>query len=123
MKYCVFYDGSCPSCTRAAALLSRLDWFHRLELTNLHRAGVLEAAGIERDKALQRIQVQNSRGAVFEGMRALLQISAKLPSLWLLVPFFWFSIKARFGDWLYDWIAARRLLFPTPESCDWQVRQ
>ncbi len=121
MKLRVYFDGSCPFCTRAAAIMSRLDWLHQFDFINLHLPGVLEAAGIERTKALQRIQVENQSGVVFEGMRAILQISSRIPPLWVLVPVFWLSIQVSLGDRLYDWIADRRLLFPLPGNCDWKI--
>lgn len=114
----MFYDGSCPFCTRSANLLQRLDWFQKFRFLDLHTHAVLDQAGIDVERALQRLQVKSNRGNVFEGMQAILFISARTPLLWPLFPFFWFVLKLGWGDRIYDWIAARRTLFPLPGRCD-----
>lgn len=122
MQYSIYYDGDCPFCSRAARLLNSLDWLKRLELIDLHSPGVLARAGINPQRAMRRIQMKNANGEIREGMQAVVEIAGHVPLLWLLLPLLWLASLLGLGDQLYDWIAARRILFPTPGYCEWQNR-
>ncbi|PKO17726.1 MAG: DUF393 domain-containing protein [Chloroflexi bacterium HGW-Chloroflexi-10] len=117
MHVTLFYDGSCPFCTASAAALERMDWLRRLECVNLLTPGVLEAAGIGFEAAMTRIQVRSADGRVTEGIDGVLAIARQVPLLWLGVPLIWLVIRLGWGQRLYDWIAARRLLIPLPGVC------
>lgn len=123
MKYSIFFDGSCPFCTRTASQIEQLDWRNQLTLINLHDTKVLAKAGIDKQAALRRIQVSNADGEIYEGFHAILRISTQIPAFWLFVPILWASFRLGLGDKLYDWIAARRLLFPTPGGCGCQIKE
>jgi predicted DCC family thiol-disulfide oxidoreductase YuxK len=117
MLISIYYDGCCPICSASARILEDFDWFHKLRLINLHLPSVLEKAGIPKDKALERIHIQINELTIFEGIDALFRISLAVPAFWLFIPIIWMSKKTGLGNMLYDWVAKRRFLFPTPGYC------
>ncbi len=117
MKILVFYDDTCPFCTRSARMIKQFDWFNQLEVINMYTPGIMESYAIDPQKAMQRIQVRTKAGAIQEGMAGITYISRFLPLLWMFVPFMALSLWIGLGEKLYDWIAKHRLLFPIPGYC------
>lgn len=119
MELNVLFDGTCPFCTASAKRIKQLDWLGRISIQDFHHAGILDHYGIPYEIANRRIQVIDASGKVSEGIDAILEISKRIPLLWILLPFVWISIQLKLGQKVYDWIAKNRFLFPVPGVCKW----
>ncbi len=113
-KLFVFYDGWCPLCRKSAIRLQKLDWLNLLELTSLRDKEIVDQFSIPENELTKRIQSTiYGKGVRYEGIYTLLQISLRIPILWLTSPFIALSIIFGVGQSLYDWIAKRRTILPT----------
>jgi len=82
----VFYDGSCPLCSREIALYQRQRGAETICWLNVADQDLNEGLpeGISRDQLMQRFHVQSANGNVQTGGDAFLQLWASLPNFRLL---------------------------------------
>jgi len=118
VKLYVFYDGWCPLCQKSAKRIERLNWLGLVQFISLRDKERLSAFGLEESNLTNRIQskVLNSNRQ-YEGIHTLVQISLRIPLLWIIVPFLYLSILFGVGQRLYDWIASKRKVIPIGQ-CD-----
>lgn len=105
----VYFDGSCPICSREVALYRRLDRRGRIRWHDASRdAGDLAADGVTRADALARLHVRDDDGRLVTGARGFVAIWERLPA------FAWLAAIARRPAVLarlergYAWLAPRR---------------
>ena len=86
----VFYDGSCPLCSREIALYQRQRGAETICWLNVADQTLSEGLpeGISRDQLMQRFHVQDANGKVQTGGDAFLQLWASLPNFRLLARLF-----------------------------------
>mgnify|MGYP001224821735 FL=1 len=89
-KLTVFYDGSCPLCSREVALYQRQRGAETICWLNVADQTLSEGLpeGISRDQLMQRFHVQDANGKVQTGGDAFLQLWASLPNFRLLARLF-----------------------------------
>lgn len=76
----VYFDGMCPLCRREIAHYRRLDRAGALRLVDLHAAGPeLQAIGVRRRDALQRLHVLDPARRLHTGVAAFAVIWDRLP--------------------------------------------
>ncbi|BAK18147.1 uncharacterized protein SSIL_3724 [Solibacillus silvestris StLB046] len=112
-KTIVLYDGWCPFCIKSINRFKQLDWFKRIEFKSFREESIVNKYHIEIDKLEKRIHSITKNNYIEDGIHAINRICKNIPALWFLILFINFSILFGFGQKLYDWIADRRLLFPT----------
>ncbi|BDG58967.1 thiol-disulfide oxidoreductase DCC family protein [Caldinitratiruptor microaerophilus] len=109
----VLYDGWCPTCSRAAAWIRRLDWLGLVEVVSLREPGIAEAMGLDPARVRRRLHaVPAEGGRPYEGMSALVQVALRLPLLWPAAPFLWILSRTTPGRRLYDRVAVGRRIRP-----------
>lgn len=105
----VLYDGACNLCRASVARVRRMDPRGRIELVDLHDAGVpVRFPQVNIDEAMRLMQAVDSCGRVYSGADAWARIGLALPGwkwiAWLLlVPGIHF-VAQRF----YGWVARNR---------------
>jgi predicted DCC family thiol-disulfide oxidoreductase YuxK len=109
-KALVFYDGDCSLCTASVRRLEALDAFGRLEYRDIRDPQVFARhPQIDPARALKRMQLlAPGKSAPLEGFHAFRWIAARLPALWIAVPFLWIPGASWIGSWIYDRIARSR---------------
>lgn len=110
----LFYDGWCPFCRQSIATLQRLDLLRLLEPISFREPGVLAYYQLDAARAEARIQARAVRAdASVEGIVAVQLVASRLPALWPTLPLLWAASRLGVGQYVYDWIAARRTIIPT----------
>jgi predicted DCC family thiol-disulfide oxidoreductase YuxK len=114
----VLYDGACNLCRASVARVRRMDPRGRIELVDLHDAGVpVRFPQVDIDEAMRLMQAVDPRGRVYSGADAWARIGLALP-VWkwiawlLLVPGIHFVAQR-----LYGWVARNRYRW-NRELCD-----
>ena len=113
----VFYDRWCPVCTSSITTLQKLDWLELLEPISLREPGIAQQFNLDVVHLEARMHAQSDRITV-EGIDAVRLIATRIILLWPIVPVLWLTNRLGFGQRLYDWFAARRLI--VAPSCDSQ---
>lgn len=100
----VFFDGSCPLCTREIAFYRRRRGADAIDWVDVSvddaSAGAALPPGLTREAAMARFHVMDGAGRIVSGGRAFAEILARLPALSLLgrilcrAPFAWFLDRA-----------------------------
>lgn len=115
-KIVVFYDGWCPLCRKTIIMWGRLDTFGLLVFKSFRESEVIEEYKLDKNKVENRmhsIKVSNRR--VVEGMDSFIQITKRIPLLWLfLIPMIVVNLIG-LGQWSYDLIAKKRNIIPQGE--------
>jgi predicted DCC family thiol-disulfide oxidoreductase YuxK len=116
-KALVIYDAKCRFCAAAVRRLERLDLFRRLSYGDARDPALLARhAGVDSEKALERLHLVTQGGAILDGFFAFRWLSGRLPLLWIFWPFLWLPGAAVLGVRLYDFIARKRFAFGTCEG-------
>jgi predicted DCC family thiol-disulfide oxidoreductase YuxK len=115
----ILYDGSCQYCRRTIRVLTALDLFKRLAVTDFRRVDVAEfnrangssltADGLEREMALV------SHGRAYSGVLAFRALSSALPALWIFALLFRIPGITYLGGLVYNRVARGRY---GPGRCD-----
>jgi predicted DCC family thiol-disulfide oxidoreductase YuxK len=115
----ILYDGSCQYCRRTIRVLTALDLFKRLAVTDFRRVDVAEfnrangssltADGLEREMALV------SHGRAYSGVLAFRALSSALPALWIFALLFRIPGVTYLGGLVYNRVARGRY---GPGRCD-----
>jgi predicted DCC family thiol-disulfide oxidoreductase YuxK len=81
----VLYDGACNLCRASVARVRRMDSRARIELLDLHDAGVpARFPQVNRDEAMRLMQAVDPAGRVYSGTDAWARIGLTLPG-WKLI--------------------------------------
>ncbi len=74
----VYYDGSCPLCTREIAFYRRAPAAQRLGWVDVSRAGEL-GPGLDCQAAMRRFHVRDAQGRLYSGAAAFARLWRELP--------------------------------------------
>ncbi len=74
----VYYDGSCPLCTREIAFYRRASAAQRLGWVDVSRAGEL-GPGLDCQAAMRRFHVRDAQGRLYSGAAAFARLWRELP--------------------------------------------
>ena len=77
----VFFDGSCPLCTREIEFMRARDRDGRLNFEDVTGPGSVLPEGRTREEALARFHVRSSDGTVRDGADAFVHMWRELPAL------------------------------------------
>ncbi|PTX60798.1 putative DCC family thiol-disulfide oxidoreductase YuxK [Melghirimyces profundicolus] len=113
----VFYDGWCPFCTKSVRTARKLDWFRLLHFVSFREPHVVKTHNLDPDRLEKRLHSTRDGRRFCEGIDAIIQMGARLPLLWPVLPFLLLSKWLGLGQRVYDAIAARRTIIPTG-ACD-----
>lgn len=81
-EFKVFYDGSCPVCSREVGMYRRQRGAERLSWVDVSLAGAGDLpAGLDPETAMSRFHIQTAQGQLQQGARAF-------AALWLQLPYF-----------------------------------
>lgn len=112
----VYYDEWCPLCAAIRRRLERWDWLHALRFRSIRDGQTVSemmSRGISPDALEARMHVRCAgSGKIDSGIAAVLRLCSRVPLLMILCPAIWATIKLGFGERMYDWIAARRMIVP-----------
>ena len=75
----VWFDGSCPLCTREIALMRRLDWRRSIDFVDVADAGT--ACPLDRRRLLERLHARENDGAMMTGAAAFAAMWRAIPLL------------------------------------------
>ena len=116
----VYVDGFCPYCRLAGRLLKRLDLFGTLDVRSFRHDRSFERCQLTPD-ALERemhvIVSTTSEHTVYGGYAAVTALVRHMPVLWPLLPVAWLAERTGYGDRVYRWLAARRVVVPDAQVC------
>jgi predicted DCC family thiol-disulfide oxidoreductase YuxK len=107
----VLYDGGCGLCSRAVAMLSRLDLLHRLRFADVAAEwDRLSAsyADLDRDACLTDMHVVTRCGGILRGFDAYRSIAWVVPVGWLMLPWLYLPGVPSLGRRVYRVIASHR---------------
>jgi predicted DCC family thiol-disulfide oxidoreductase YuxK len=108
----ILYDGSCKYCRGTVRVLTAMDLFSRLTVTDFRRLDLAEfnrANGCALDgEALEQEMALVWRGRVYFGFRAYRVLSTAVPALWIVAPLMYIPGMALLGTWMYRYVAFRR---------------
>jgi predicted DCC family thiol-disulfide oxidoreductase YuxK len=108
----ILYDGSCKYCRGTVRVLTAMDLFRRLTVTDFRRLDLEEfnrANGCALDaEALEHEMALVSRGRVYSGFRAYRVLSTAIPALWIVAPLLYVPGVAPLGTLVYKYVALRR---------------
>ncbi len=107
----VLYDGQCRFCRSQIAILQWLDWSARLQCTSLHDPSVArDFPEIPQTRLRDEMVVVDRGGRARGGAEAVRYLSRKLPLLWPLAVLLHIPGSLPLWNWLYAFVAKRRLL-------------
>ncbi len=105
----LLYDGACPRCCGAAALVSRLDQGRRVRLEPVGGDRCLPGGRRLACADLRRaVHLVDRRQRVFAGFAAVRRLAWELPVLWPALPALYLPGVAWAGAGLYRRVAATR---------------
>ena len=118
----VFYDGSCPLCSREIALYQRQRGAETICWLNVADQRLTDGLpeGFNRDQLMQRFHVQGANGKVQTGGDAFLQLWASLPNFRLLAWLFSLPLMRWLVNQIYDALLPIR---PRLQACFSQSKQ
>jgi predicted DCC family thiol-disulfide oxidoreductase YuxK len=119
-KLTIFYDNYCPNCTKFSKLVQQLDWLRLIEIKQL-RNELHTNSFSELNLELAKQQMASFGTKWHYGYNSLYFTFARLPLLWLLIPFLYILKLTRLGQLLYKELALKRKIIPIhcdTESCD-----
>lgn len=117
-KMIVFYDGWCPFCIKSVNNLRRMDVFHLIRFTSFRDHEVVKEYALHLSSLEKRMHSQNQKGEVRDGIGSFIQISKRLPVLWMALPFLVMAEWLGLGQRVYDYIASKRNIVPTGKCED-----
>ncbi|WP_038112767.1 thiol-disulfide oxidoreductase DCC family protein [Tuberibacillus calidus] len=109
----VYYDGWCPVCTSIMKKINKLDWFNLIQMQSFREDTHLQGIEISKSNLEKRIHVRNMKTEkIYSGIDAFAVMLIRIPVLCLL----WFPLKflsiVGLGNYIYDFIAKRRIVIP-----------
>ncbi|MFB5676652.1 DCC1-like thiol-disulfide oxidoreductase family protein [Paenibacillus terreus] len=119
MKIIIFYDGWCPVCTSIKDKLHKMDYFRMLCLVSFRDSSLVQAYRLdysELERRMHSVSINESH-KVQRGIDAVLQISTRIPQLWLIAPFIFLFRFIGIGGYMYDFLASKRMVIPVG-NCD-----
>lgn len=114
----IFHDSHCGLCRSTMRMLTRLDWFGRLQPVDIHDEKVRTrlAPDLRYEDLDRTMHIRLADGSTFTGFEAFRKLSHELPLLWFLLPFLYLPGAAWIGEKIYRRIAERRKAC-THETC------
>lgn len=110
----IFYDGWCGLCLSAVSKLKRLDWFNLLIFIDFRVENNINNLKVDSQALEKRMHSLNIQHNILRnGIDSFTEISKRLISLWIFIPFLYLSQWIGIGNIIYDYIANRRNLIPT----------
>jgi predicted DCC family thiol-disulfide oxidoreductase YuxK len=107
----VLYDGHCRFCRSQIALLRRCDPTGRLAFTSLHDPSVaVDFPEIPPESLEQQMYVVDRHGRARGGAAAVRYLSRRLVLLWPLAVLLHVPGSMPLWNWLYAFVARRRML-------------
>lgn len=107
----VLFDGQCRFCRNQIGLLRRLDLGNRLVFVSLHDPSVArDFPEIPAALLHEQMYVVDPEGRARGGAEAVRYLSRRLPLLWPAALLLHLPGSLPVWQWLYAWIAKRRLL-------------
>ncbi|MNZ94234.1 hypothetical protein D3C78_1133360 [compost metagenome] len=114
----VFFDGWCPMCRGIVTKIATMDYFRLITCISFRDDSVIAKYSLNpEDIQLRMHSTKLSRVSLKAGIHSVLQISCRLLPLWPLVPMIYFFKVIGLGQYMYDFIAKRRLIVPV-NHCD-----
>lgn len=118
----VYYDGWCPMCSSIKLRSEKLDWFKLIEFVSFRELSEddISIPLSDMEKRMHALNIKT--GEIVSGINAITAMSARIPLFMPFWPLCKISGVFRFGEQLYDFIAARRKIVPVgncnDEICD-----
>ena len=109
-KAIVLYDGNCSLCRRTIKTIAFLDVFGQLIFINVLSNDAAEVMGelnFKLEDLLIDMHIVEGKN-FWKGYQAYQRISRRIPALWILVPFLYFSPVRYVGQMIYRRVADSR---------------
>ena len=118
LQHMVVYDGGCKFCITSVKIVKFLDFFKRLKYANFRDYSFAKY----HKKLLERLETEflliGPGNKMHWGFFAAREIMAKLPLLWILVPFAYLPFAGTLGTKVYAFVSKRRLYFSRFLRCE-----
>ncbi|WP_099157862.1 thiol-disulfide oxidoreductase DCC family protein [Virgibacillus ndiopensis] len=101
----IYYDGFCKMCSSTSVIWKKIDWSNQLAFESFRTLN-------DYPKAMEESLHVNKNGHWYTGYNAIIQISKKLPLMWVLLPFLYLFKLIGLGDFVYNKVAKNRKLVP-----------
>lgn len=110
MKMIIYFDSYCKMCTSSSIFWKKIDWRNQLSFESFRT--------IENyPKAMEESLHVYHQKRWFEGFDAIIEVSKKLPLMWVPLPIMYLFKWIGLGDFIYKKIARNRRLVPV-NQCD-----
>ena len=114
----VLYDDKCPMCTFQMRVLTRLDWFKRLEFVSISDPQVAALVpALKREDLMAAMHVLTPAGKIHRGARAVRYMAARILLLWPLCLLLWIPGMIYLGEFVYRRVANNRYLLSKLFGC------
>ena len=108
-RHLLFFDSDCPFCQLQIRLLSKLDWFNKVEFTPLKEfSESLSGVHIEENELNQAIHCITPQKKIFVGAKAIRFIGMRMPLLFPLSILLWVPGMMFIAEKIYQYISTNR---------------
>ncbi|WP_100330725.1 thiol-disulfide oxidoreductase DCC family protein [Bacillus xiapuensis] len=113
----IFYDSWCPICSKFKKRIESMDTFGLFNFVSFREHENIKMLNVSMGKLEKEMHVLKANGEILSGFDAICAVFARVPFLFWLWPVFKLLKLLGIGDFIYDFIASRRLIIPTG-NCD-----
>ncbi|MGP4108777.1 DCC1-like thiol-disulfide oxidoreductase family protein [Virgibacillus sp. L01] len=106
----IYYDSYCKMCTSSSLFWNKMDWRNKLSFKSFR---MLDNYPKEMEESLHVYH----QDKWYKGFDAIMEVSRKLPLMWILLPFMYLFKWIGLGEFIYKKIAKNRRLVPV-NQCD-----
>ena len=108
-RHLLFFDSDCPFCQLQIRLLSKLDWFNKVEFTPLKEfSESLSGVHIEENELNQAIHCVTPEKTIFKGPQAIRFLGMRMPLLIPMSLLMWLPGMMFFAENIYNAISKNR---------------
>lgn len=114
----VFYDGQCTFCTWVISFIKTLDARNKLKLIDLRSPKIYKKfKNLKEEELTREMYLKKEDGGFEKGFYAFRHLTRVIPSLWLLIPVFYFPGAKVIGPKVYQFISDNRFRFFKCRCC------
>ena len=117
-RHLLFFDSDCPFCQLQIRLLSKLDWFNKVEFIPLKKfSESLSGVHIEENELNQAIHCVTPKKTIFKGPEAIRFLAMRMPLLVPMSLIMWLPGMMFIAQKIYNLISKNRYLLSKVIGC------
>ncbi|MNZ92194.1 hypothetical protein D3C78_1112090 [compost metagenome] len=116
----VFFDGWCPVCNATKKKINHLDYFRQITWINFRDTNLLATYGLIYTDVEKRMHStrRTHKNKMKNGINSFIQITTRIPLMWLFVPMLLLAKLVGIGEFVYDYCASNRKVLPVNQCTD-----